>query len=68
MRYSNSKEIHHEVKRLVGMSWKFIRGKKHGKLISPNGTGFLTVPCTPSDCRGYQNFLHDIRRLERMCV
>lgn len=65
MKYSNCKEINREVKRLVNASWKFSRGSKHGKLIPPNGVTFLTVPCTPSDCHSYKNFLRDVRRLQQ---
>lgn len=65
MRYSNCKEINREVKRLVSINWKFCRGGKHGKLISPIGGAFLTVPCSPSDHRSYKNFLRDASRLQR---
>lgn len=65
MRYSNCKEIHREVKRLVSANWKYFRGGKHGKLFAPSGCSFLTVPGTPSDCHSYQNFLRDIRKVQR---
>lgn len=65
MRYSNCKEIDREVKRLVTASWKFFRGGKHGKLFTPSGVMFLTVPCTPSDSHSFKNFLGDVRRVQR---
>jgi hypothetical protein len=39
-----------------------MNGKKHGKIIAPNGRK-LAVPGTPSDWRANMNFQRDVRRL-----
>lgn len=62
MKYSNSKEIEKEVKSRVQEGWEYVRKRKHGRLVSPNG-GFVTVPCTPSDHRAPRNFRRDVERV-----
>lgn len=62
MHYSNDKEIAATVRHLLIHGWRYISGKKHGKLISPNGKK-LAVPGTPSDWRASLNFKRDIRRI-----
>lgn len=62
MRYSNNKEIADLVRVLVNKGWQYMNGKKHGKIIAPNGRK-LTVPGTPSDRRASMNFQRDVRRL-----
>lgn len=62
MRYSNNKEIAALVRTLVNKGWQYMNGKKHGKIIAPNGRK-LAVPGTPSDRRASMNFQHDVRRL-----
>lgn len=66
MRYSTDKDIQTLVTRLLRSGWHFERGR-HGKLRPPTGTGFVTIPSTPSDRRSFHNLRRDIRRLER-CV
>lgn len=63
MRYSKSKEIHKFVQNLIRQGWKFWRGSKHGRLRHPCGRGTVTVPCSPSDKRSFQNFKRDVRRV-----
>ena len=62
MHYSNDKAIAAVVRHLLTNGWRYISGKKHGKLISPNGKK-LAVPGTPSDWRACLNFRRDIRRI-----
>lgn len=62
MRYSNNKEVAAAVRELVNRGWQYMRGKKHGKIIAPNGRK-LAVPGTPSDWRASMNFQRDVRRL-----
>lgn len=62
MRYSNGKEVAATVRHLLANRWRYISGKKHGKLISPNGKK-LAVPGTPSDWRASLNFNRDVRRI-----
>lgn len=64
MRYSTDKDIQTLVTRLLRSGCHFEKGR-HGKLRPPIGKGFVTIPCTPSDRRSFQNFRRDIRRLER---
>lgn len=62
MKYSKSKEIEKEVKSRVREGWQYVRKRKHGRLVSPNG-GFVPVPCTPSDHRAPRNFRRDVERM-----
>lgn len=62
MRYSNNKEVAALVQTLIKSGWQYMNGKKHGKLIAPNGRR-LAVPGTPSDWRAPINFRRDARRL-----
>jgi hypothetical protein len=63
MRYSNNKEVSALVQTLVKSGWQYMNGRKHGKLIAPNGRK-LAVPGTPSDRRAHMNFRRDTRRLD----
>ena len=62
MKYCTNKDIDKLVKRLVREGWYFRRGAKHGRLITPTGTQALTVACSSSDCRSFNNFRGDVRR------
>lgn len=62
MHYSKDKEIAATVRHLLANGWRYNSGKKHGKLIAPNGRK-LPVPGTPSDWRASLNFRRDIRRI-----
>lgn len=61
MYYSNNKDIAKIVRTFVRDGWRFCRGKKHGKLVAPDGRCVI-VPSTPSDGRAVYNFLGDLRR------
>jgi hypothetical protein len=65
MRYCQDKDIHRLVAQLVRTGWNYSHGR-HGKLRNPEGTGFVTIPSTPSDFRVLQNIQRDIRRIESM--
>jgi len=60
-KYSNDKNIHLLVHRLIALGWRYHQGKKHGAIISPTGKK-MTIPSTPSDYRAFYNFRSDIRR------
>ena len=62
MHYSKDQQIAATVRALLAQGWRYIPGKKHGKLVAPNGRR-LSVPCTPSDWRASRNFKHDARRI-----
>lgn len=49
---------------LVRRGWYYRHGKKHGKLVHPNGKFFLTIPKTPGDWRAARNFQRDIRNIQ----
>ncbi len=63
-KYSSDKNINVLVNRLVNhYGWSCKKGR-HPKLITPSGKR-LSVPSTPSDKRrAFQNFKHDVRRLQ----
>ncbi|WP_299314744.1 hypothetical protein [uncultured Halomonas sp.] len=61
MIYSKSKEIQKVVKDHIRQGWRYEPGKKHGKLVAPNGRKAL-IPFTPSDWRAARNFRSQLRR------
>ncbi len=61
--YSKCKKIDALVRSLRAEGWGYRRGRKHGVLISPNGSK-LSVPSTPSDWRAFENLKSDARRLK----
>ena len=64
MKYSQDKKVADIVRHLVAKGWRYSRGRKHGKLVAPNGR-MLAVPGTPSDWRDGLNFERDARRITR---
>lgn len=64
-RYSSSKDINLLIKTLLAEGWFYQAGRHHGRIRPPQGSGFVSVPCTPSDRRAFNNFSHAISRLER---
>ena len=61
-KYSNDKNINALVHCLLKQNRWQIRQGRHSVLIAPTGKR-LAVPGTPSDCRAFMNFKHDVRRL-----
>jgi len=61
-RYSKSDRIDAHVRHLVDLGWKYWRGGKHGRAVSPDGKVTVTIPGTPSDRRAAQNFERDLRK------
>jgi len=64
MTYSQDRQVADIVRQLVAKGWRYSRGRKHGKLVAPNGR-MLAVPGTPSDWRAGLNFERDARRITR---
>jgi hypothetical protein len=64
MQYSKDKRIACVVRVLLVQGWRYLPGRKHGKLVAPNGRK-LSVPGTPSDWRAGLNFERDARRISR---
>lgn len=65
MKYSSSKDLDGIVRVLVRQGWTFSHGGKHGKLRTPCGKCFLTVPVSPSSRQVAKNFAGDVKRLLR---
>lgn len=63
MKYSSSKDLDRIVRVLVRQGWTFSHGGKHGRLLTPCGKCFLTVPATPSCRHAAKNFAGDVKRL-----
>lgn len=63
-KFSSDKDIQKCVVTLIRSGWVYMRGRKHGKLVSPEGKK-IAVPGSPSDKRAYKNFVRDIKRLAR---
>jgi hypothetical protein len=61
-KYSNCKEINKLVKKLVSLGYIYLNGKKHGRLLFPDGRFCTSVPGSPSDHRAYKNFYLDTQR------
>jgi len=64
-RYSSSKDIDQLIKKLLTKGWSYQPGRSHGRIRPPEGRGFVSVPCTPSDYRALANFSHAVSRLIR---
>ncbi len=63
MIYSTDKDINCLVRQLVREGWGYQRRRKHGRLISPDGKHALTIAGSPSDCRSFENFRQDVRKI-----
>jgi len=67
-KYSSSKDLNAEIRRLTKQGWIFERRKKHGRLFHFCGGPFVTVSTTPSDSRGIKNLRAETSRIERNLV
>ena len=65
MKYSGNRDIHNLVKKLLQNGWIYKRGRKHGRVILPGHGLFVTIPGSPSDCRSYENFRAEVRKVEK---
>lgn len=61
MYFSKNKDINKLVLNLLQLGWRYAKGR-HYKLFPPNGCGMVIVPCTPGDCRAFQNLRRDVRQ------
>jgi hypothetical protein len=61
MTYSSNKVFNRLIKDLIKDDWRFVRRRKHGMLIAPNGRK-LSVSRSPSDQRAFHSLKADIRR------
>ena len=62
MKYCSNKDIDKLIRKLIRKGWKFRRGSKHGRLLDPTGSHVVIVASSPSDHRGYKNFVGELRR------
>jgi hypothetical protein len=65
MRYSTHKDFQVFIAQLVATGWTFRRGKKHGRITTPDGRKTLTVASSPSDCHALNNLRRDVARAVR---
>lgn len=65
MRYSTHKDFQAFIAQLVAAGWRFRRGKKHGRLTTPDGRKTLTVSSSPSDSHALNNFRRDVAKASR---
>ena len=63
VQYSSNKDINKLVRQKVREGWFWEKGRKHGKLHSPDGDGYIAVPGSPSDYRAPRNFERELTRL-----
>ena len=64
MYYSRDKHINQIVSDAVSSGARFVRGKKHGKLLLAEG-GILVFSKTPSDVRASRNVKSELAKLRR---
>jgi hypothetical protein len=62
MRYSTNKDFQAFIAQLVATGWTFRRGKKHGRLKTPDGRKTLTISSSPSDSHALNNFRRDVAK------
>ena len=60
--YSSSKDLRKHIAGLVKDGWTYKKGRKHGKLIAPNGRK-MAVPVSPSSASTLVNQVHQARRI-----
>jgi len=65
MHYSSDKDLNKYVKVMVKKGWRYENGKKHARLIHPDGRPFVTIPKSPGGCRGTLNVMRNIRDVLR---
>jgi len=65
MRYSSNKDFNSFISRLVAIGWTYRRGKKHGRITTPDGRKTLTVASSPSDQHALNNLRRDVARAVR---
>jgi len=63
MQYSSNKDINKLVRQKIHQGWTWQKGRKHGKLFEPQGSDYITVPCSPSDYRAPRNFAKELARM-----
>lgn len=61
-KYSNNDQINKIVKSLIKRGYIYQRGKKHGKIISPDGKKRVSIPGSPSDWRAPRQFKAEVHR------
>lgn len=65
MRFTSDKDMDRHIRELVRNGWRWVRGRKHNRLIPPTGGGVVIVATSPSDYRTLLNFLRDVRQISR---
>ncbi|MDO4232182.1 MAG: hypothetical protein Q4D19_08625 [Lautropia sp.] len=65
MRFTANKDVNRHIRQLVRNGWTWIPGRKHNRLIPPDGRGFVTVSTSPGDHRALLNLRRDVRHTAR---
>lgn len=63
MKYYTDKDMDHFIRKLLREGWSYERGRKHGRLVAPDGKSFVTIAGSPSDYRSFENFRRDVRKI-----
>ena len=63
MKISSDKDVDLFAKRLVREGWTFKRGRKHGKLLAPEGDGMVVIPSTPGKKRALVELESVVKRI-----
>ncbi len=50
------------VEAALANGWRLKPCTRHNSLLSPDGSTIVTVPCTPSEYRGWANTRAELRR------
>lgn len=61
-KYSANARINSLVRSLIKQGCTYKKGKKHGKVVSPDGKVRISVPGTPSDWRAPRQFRAEVKR------
>lgn len=61
MRYSKDKKIDAVVRQLLRSGWRVKSSNRHVRLENEVTRDCITVPCSPSDRRSVQNWLHQLK-------
>jgi len=65
MKFSNNSQIDKLINCNLKSGWYYRKGKKHHVLIAPNNHR-VAIPSSPSCRCALQNFVHNLRRIERI--
>jgi hypothetical protein len=59
---AHNKDFEQVIRKAENAGWRYQQGKKHARLISPNGEEYISVSVTPSDVNAGRQLLRDLKR------